>query len=377
MYSVLDYGRMAADGVRLDAYARAIERAVKPGSVVLDIGAGTGFFSLLAAKAGARRVHAVEPNPAIWLLPELARENGLEDRITIHHTSSLELELPEKADVVISDLRGSFPLYDEHLAVLRDAKTRLLAPNGVLMPTRDVLYAGLVESPDLANRLAGGTVAFERHGLGAEAARRSILNTPLTDDGALRSNDLLTTSAAWGTIEYGVHEGVVEGEIELVTKRRGTAHAIATWFSATVMDDIVYANEPGSALVYSRFVFPLLEPVELEHGDRARVLIRADETGNRWAWETSVTGADGKPKASMRQSSFFGMPTSPEALLRGSTSYAGVLSPYGGRVKKTLELMDGKRTVADIAREVRALDPKLPERTILEEVRSVVARYGR
>ena len=29
MYSVLDYGNMAADGVRMDAYARAIARTVR------------------------------------------------------------------------------------------------------------------------------------------------------------------------------------------------------------------------------------------------------------------------------------------------------------------------------------------------------------
>ena len=73
MYTVHDFARMAADGARMNAFAQAIARAVKPGSVVVDLGAGTGIFSLLAAKAGAKRVHAIDPNPAIFLLPELAR----------------------------------------------------------------------------------------------------------------------------------------------------------------------------------------------------------------------------------------------------------------------------------------------------------------
>src|SRR5690554_5347637 len=100
---------MAADGVRMDAYARAITETVQPESVVLDIGAGTGILSLLAARAGARKVHAVDTNPAVLLLRELAAENGLADRIEVHHTSALELVLPERADVIVSDLRGSDP----------------------------------------------------------------------------------------------------------------------------------------------------------------------------------------------------------------------------------------------------------------------------
>src|SRR5690349_1041753 len=145
MYSVLDYGRMAADPVRMDAYARAIERAVKPGSVVVDLGAGTGIFSILAARAGAKRVHAIEPNPAVFLVPELARENGVEDRITIHAVPSDEVVLEERADVVISDLRGLLPLHGDNTAALRDARERLLAPGGVVIPERDRLFVALVE----------------------------------------------------------------------------------------------------------------------------------------------------------------------------------------------------------------------------------------
>src|SRR3954454_3981380 len=137
MYSVLDYGRMAGDRVRMGAYSRAIARVVKPGHVVLDIGAGTGIFSLLAARAGARRVHAVDLNPAVTLVEQIAAENGVSDRITVHHKSSYDLALDEKADVVIADLRGNSPLFGDNTAALRDACTRLLKPGGVLLPARD------------------------------------------------------------------------------------------------------------------------------------------------------------------------------------------------------------------------------------------------
>ena len=45
-------------GARLQQYAAALNRVIKPGDTVLDLGAGLGVLGILSCRAGARRVHA-------------------------------------------------------------------------------------------------------------------------------------------------------------------------------------------------------------------------------------------------------------------------------------------------------------------------------
>ena len=64
-------------------FGRAVH--VKPGDVVFDIGTGIGPLAIMAALAGAREVHGVDPVP---IHCDFARRNaakyGVEGRVTIH-----------------------------------------------------------------------------------------------------------------------------------------------------------------------------------------------------------------------------------------------------------------------------------------------------
>ncbi|MGI9584075.1 MAG: 50S ribosomal protein L11 methyltransferase, partial [Acidimicrobiia bacterium] len=97
---------MLADSARTQSFLKAILSTVKPGDVVVDIGAGTGVLSMFAVMAGARMVYAIEREPIIGVAMEVAEANGLSDRIRFIHGSSDEVVLPEKADVVVSETIG-------------------------------------------------------------------------------------------------------------------------------------------------------------------------------------------------------------------------------------------------------------------------------
>ncbi len=370
---------MAGDGVRMDAYARAIARVVKPGSIVLDLGAGTGILSLLAVRAGAKRVHAVDPNPAIWLVPEIASANEAAG-IVVHARSSLDLTLAEPADVVVSDLRGTTPLNDDHVDAIRDARARLLRPGGVLVPAKDRLFVAPVESVDLWRSLARGWETFERLGFDARAARTSVLNSFYNDSyRPLAASDLLTAGASWAELEYATYEAApLEGTVEMPVTRSGVAHGLAVWFEATVHEDIRYTTAPGHQLAYGRAFLPLLEPVPLACGDCFTVTMRADARGTRWAWDSEVRDATGARRAKWRQSTFFGAPTAPESLLRSSSTYKPKRSSRGERLLSILSALDGACSVEEIAAAIEAKHPSgaLGAQRTLEDVQRIVSDYG-
>ncbi len=57
--------------------------AIRPGMVVLDVGANVGIYTLLAAKRGAT-VFAIEPDPLnAEMLHEHIRMNGFEDKVSV------------------------------------------------------------------------------------------------------------------------------------------------------------------------------------------------------------------------------------------------------------------------------------------------------
>lgn len=75
---------VAASGVWEEDVARAIEKFMRPGWTLLDVGANVGYFSLIAAQRGHDVIAIDADSEACALLSRNAARNGFSDRITIH-----------------------------------------------------------------------------------------------------------------------------------------------------------------------------------------------------------------------------------------------------------------------------------------------------
>lgn len=70
---------MLEDHKRTGAYYQAVmqNRRQFEGKVVLDVGTGSGILAIFAAKAGARKVYAVEATPMAKFAQSLVEHNGV------------------------------------------------------------------------------------------------------------------------------------------------------------------------------------------------------------------------------------------------------------------------------------------------------------
>ena len=311
MYSLRFYGQMLADASRMDAYTEALRRTVTTDSIVMDLGSGPGVFAMLACRFGARRVYAIEPASVISVAREAAAANGFADRIDFFENLSTEITVAERASIIISDLRGVLPWFQQNIPSIIDARRRLLASGGVLIPSRDILWAAVVEAPEQYEELVGPWQE-KRFELDLTAGTRFVTNTWRKE--RIQPEQLLTEPVCWTTVDYyEVESADIQAEISWRVGRNGTAHGFAVWFDSELIDGVSFSNRPGAPeTIYGNGLFPFSEPVELIEGDEVRLRLAAKVVKDDyvWRWDTDFE----RPKLSFKQSTFFGVPLSSNQL---------------------------------------------------------------
>jgi Arginine methyltransferase oligomerization subdomain/Ribosomal protein L11 methyltransferase (PrmA) len=359
MYSIADYASMMADPVRMNAYADALRRSVNAQSVVVDLGSGTGAFAMIAAQLGARKVYAIEPDDAIHLGKAIAVASGLADRVEFVQAASTEAVLPERGDVIVSDIRGVLPLFGRHIPSIADARTRLLATSGVLIPRCDRLRAAIVEAPEVYERHVAPWCE-RSYGLDLQPARDMLSNT--WRKVRLPPEQILTDSQLLAVLDYRVLENPNLDVAATWTARRvGVGHGLCIWFDTELADDVAFSNAPGEpAAIYGQAFFPFAMPASLGDGESISVRIRADLTGDDYLWQWSVEAGEGPDRRRSRpvtQSTLHGVPLGIERLKKGASSHVPTLTTDGEIDCFVLSRMQAAAPLGDIARELLARFP--------------------
>jgi type I protein arginine methyltransferase len=335
MYSLFDYGQMIADTGRMTANVQALKQAIKPGSVVLDVGAGTGIFSMLACQMGASKVYAIEPDEAaVQLGQAIAKANGYADTIEFIQNFSTEVNLPERVDVVISDMRGILPLYQQHLPAIQDVRKRFLKPEGILIPQCDRIWATIIAAPELDQSLSSPW-NDQPFGFDLTLANSFITNQLRNVNAKVEPKMFLVEPQLWTTLNYlTIAESSFSSELCWHATKSGLASGLCLWFDTTLFDKIGFSNEPGQpALIYGQGFFPFSKPTEIAPGDRINVNIKANLVGDDyvWSWQTQVFRNDdqAQPIVSYKQSSFLGLPRSPIQMRKRSERHIVRLNRKG------------------------------------------------
>jgi type II protein arginine methyltransferase len=266
---------MMNDAKRNAAYDAAIRRLAR-GRSVLDIGTGSGLLAMMAARAGARWVVSCELVP--WIAAKAAdvvAANGLADRIKLIAKRSADLQigpdLPERAEVLVSEVFGSAVLNECVIPTIEDAHARLLKPGAAVIPSaaraRVYLAGGAaLESHLFVDRAAGFTLApfndFAQPRTGLD-----IHHVP---------HDVLSEDVEVFRFDFTRQlPHADQSVIEVAARRPGRCVGVVQWVRLDLVDGVVYENRPLSDTTsdgWGQMLYRFSEPIDLAAGDRVRLL---------------------------------------------------------------------------------------------------------
>lgn len=350
-----------SDVPRIAAFRKAIEEIVHPGDCAVDLGCGTGIMGLMACRAGASRVYAIESEGIIGLARAIASDNGYGGRIQFLRGLSTRLEIPEKVDVVITDQIGRFGFEAGIVQYFQDAVRRFLKPGGKLIPSAVDLCVAPVTCPALWD----GQNFWNQSPAGFDfrAARQIAGNAryPFT----YGPRNLLARPGIAARIDlYHADAENLAGSSAFEIEHAGQLHGIGGWFQAQLSPSVMLTNSPLSPERINRrnVLLPIERPVDVHPGDRVTVELRIIPSEKTTSWTVLVeTGIRSGQVSKQRfaNSTLLGTMFSQEDLDRTRLGATPRLTPWGEARRTVLELVDGRRPLQEVELELFRRHPDL------------------
>lgn len=329
-YPVYDrflYALMSSDRLRNRRYLAAL-RARVGGRVVVDIGTGRHLnWARACVEAGARLVYAIEQQDDSF---EEARARvarlGLGERIRLVRGASLAAELPERADVCISEIIGLIGGSEGAAVALNDARRRFLKPGGVMIPERCVTRVAALRLPDRLAHRPRFTDAGEGYARAVFAATGRPFDVRVCVRG-LPPSSLLSDAAVFEDLDFrGPAPAEHASDTRLEIARAGRLDGLLLWIDLWCGG----GTEPLSSLhhetSWSPVVFPAFSPgVEVRPGDRlefrCRRVLSSDGHHPDYAVEGALrSGGTARPFAHVSPHH--------DGVLHGSPFYRALLASY-------------------------------------------------
>jgi len=367
------HASLLADVNRVDRLREAVHAVVRPGDVVVDLGTGTGLLAYFACQAGAARVFAIEEGPVVDLAREIARVNGFDDRVEFFEDRSYRVELPERADVLISETLWNFGVGEGMVGFLADARRRFLKPGGRSIPLSVELHVAAVQNHRVYQHLSDRP--RNRHGIDFGPIRRCQVNNVQMPH--LHSDDFLAPPARLHSSELDESAAPdLDAEVSTTVTRGGAMHGICGWFRCRLTPEIALDNEPPAVTSsWAHAFFPALKPIAVAPGDEISMRIESSAEGSVWRWRIAAR-RDGELRASYDQTSADGFPSGPPARGKGDRPMTTV---KGEVVAWVLGAMDGTRDAAALEAGVRErFGSRFTDaQDAVALVRETVDRFGR
>lgn len=260
---------MLKDSIRTLSYRNAIYQnpSLIKDKVVLDVGCGTGILSMFAAKAGARKVYAVERSSIVEYARQIIAENGYQDIITVIQGIAEEIDLPEKVDVVISEWMGYALLYESMLPSVIFARNKFMKETGTMMPSQARMFIAAIEDAEYRKK----KIDFwdNVYGFNYTPIKEWALIEPLVD--TVPQNNIITDDCLLVTFDLNKcqkEDLSISTDFDLWPFQKDTMHAFVVWFDVSFKGgdkEIELSTSPyKKSTHWSQSIFYLPQPVQVD-----------------------------------------------------------------------------------------------------------------
>jgi protein arginine N-methyltransferase 1 len=272
-----------ADTVRTSAYEQALRAVIKPHHRVLDFGCGTGILSFFAHRSGASRVYAVDRSQFIGAAQEVARVNGF-DRIEFFYGED-DVVLPTPVEVIVSEWMGHFIFNESMLEPLVRMRDRSLARNGIMIPRRLSLHAGVVTDSTFMTRYQ----YFQNRPYGIDFSPLVACSFARTEARNLRPEQVASTLVPLGTLDMQTCSETPPALAgSAVFTHPTVAYGLTGWFDADLAEGVSFSTGPFAPRTHwQQMGFPLPAPFPIAAGEPLQVRIEpitVEDDRRHWRW---------------------------------------------------------------------------------------------
>ncbi len=280
--------RMLADHTRVEAYRAALDELVEPGMVVADAGTGSGVLAVLAARAGARRVYAIDNSEMVVQAREVVRRSGLADAVQVIRSDFAQVRLPERCDLVVTETFGALALAEGAAADLTAFCAANLAADGVVVPGRIHLWVAPVGAREPHAEILDPFVVdgVDLSCLAEQAVHRGV-TLPIQEEA------LAGPAVRFADVRFPERAVEARGAVHLEASR--PARGLAAWFDLCLSPSTTLSTRPSAPethwhQVYLPFAEPVAGPLALElplrpaPDDRRGLVVEATAGTGAWRW---------------------------------------------------------------------------------------------
>jgi predicted RNA methylase len=135
------------DAPRTAVFEKAIKSIIKPEHTVLDAGTGTGILAMLSARAGAKKVYAVDiAEDTIQQATQNVISNNFQDKITlIRHDLKDFNEIPT-VDVLTMEMLDTGLISEQQAIALNHLrKNKIIDEHTILIPNKAECYIEAID----------------------------------------------------------------------------------------------------------------------------------------------------------------------------------------------------------------------------------------